>query len=199
MRTFVVAAVVAAVAAPPAEGHPAYHYLGGCEMTATSADTDDGRMQWSADVSVAAVATDAATGAPAPVPISVECELVVDGATPGTVVFSVAGQGLVAATGPVSYQAGPYDVVTVCEHVTVGGAYHRECGFATVVPAVAPPLWEAVRIIEHAMHPEPCRTLAALSGGPADQPPVFDVRTDGDVYVGDDLVWNCPPFDSSGD
>ena len=199
MRPFVVAVFVAAVtAASPVEGHPVYHYLGGCEMTATTAETPDERMQWSGNVSAVAVATDAATGAPAPVPITVECELVVNDAPPVTALFSEAAHGFVAATGPVSYEAGPYDVVTVCEHVTVGGEYHRDCVAATAVGVVPPPLWEAVVFLVEEIGPEHCQFLAGWSGGPADQPPAFDIRSDGDLYVAGEWMWDCPPYGDSG-
>ena len=44
-----------------------------------------------------------------------------------------------------------------------------------------------------------CSTLAGMSGGPADQPPVVDIRSDGDVYLGTSwYFWDCPPYDTSG-
>ena len=188
--------MLVATAAPVAQAHPNLHYTGGCGWFTVSDGTDSPQTQWDGEVHVVAVATDAVTGAPAAVPITVECELRINGATPGTVVFSASGTGVAVGADRVSFNADPDDVVVMCDHVTVGGEFHKDCGVAPE-PVIPPPVQDAIDEVAATVDSVICGPLAAQHGGPADQPPV-DIRSDGDLYVAGRWVVDCPPYGTSG-
>ena len=214
------AGAAALTAATPAQAHPNWHYRGGCGFFTISDGTDSPQTKWDGEIDVVAVATDAA-GTPDPTAsISVQCELRINGATPGTIVFSCStpGTGFVACAGQFSFNADPDDIVSMCDIVTVNGEVHKDCGQSTQSPIVPQPVqdaldqfvWptvdptiedidEAITGAEKEIDELICPTLADLAGGPADQPPVFDIRTDGDIFIDGELFWNCPPYESSGD
>ena len=201
MRMVLAATVAAAALAPPAQAHPAHHYVGDCGFFTLSDGTDSPQTQWDGEVDVVAIATDAVTGGPAAVPIRVECELRINNATPGTVVFTATGTGVAAGAAPFTFHADPDDVVTMCHNVTVAGAAHQECADSTTTPLVPDPVWELWDEVFGPREPDPdwpCDHIAALAGGPLDQPPVLDIRTDGDIYIDGEWFWDCPPYGTSG-
>ena len=187
-----------AAAVTPAQAHPRYHYVGGCGFSTIGDGTDNPQTHWDGEIHVVAFAEDAHAGTPAPVRIDIDCELRINGATPGTVVFSASGTGVAANVGQFSFNADPDDIVTMCDNVTVGGEFHKVCGDATTTSLVdepPPDPWDAVaRFIDQAT----CPSLASMSGGPTDQPPAFDIRPDGDIYVDGVWFWDCPPYGTSG-
>ena len=200
MRIVLTAALALAALAPPAQAHPAHHYKGGCGFFTLSDGTDSPQTQWDGEIDVVAVATDAVTGSPAAVPIRVDCELRINNATPGTVVFTASGTAVAAGADRFTFHADPDDVVTMCDHVTVAGAAHQECGDATTTPLVPQPVQDLLDSEGPGPGPDGiCHQIAALAGGPLDQPPVLDIRTDGDIYVNGEWIWECPPYGSSGD
>ena len=202
MKKLLVASVAAGtvLAAVPVQAHPTHHYEGECGFFTVSDGTDSPQTKWDGEIHAVAVATDAA-GAPAPTAsITVDCELRINGATPGTIVFSCStpGIGFVSCAGQFSFNADPEDVVTMCDIVTVGGNVHKDCG-DTPPPHPIPEVLldvidEAVRIFDEAA----CAAIRDQDGGPADQPPTFDIRTDGDIYVNGEWFWDCPPYGTSG-
>ena len=43
-----------------------------------------------------------------------------------------------------------------------------------------------------------CLILMTWSGGPADNPPTFDIRADGDVIIAEEVIIDCAPHGTSG-
>lgn len=178
----------------PAQAHPNWHYDGACALTAVSDGTDSPQTHWDGEIDLWAVATDSSRTLPAPTAsISAECELRINGASPGTVVASCAtpGTGSVACVSQVSFTADPDDVVTLCELVTVNGDFHKECSEAGGPPIIPHPIAE---LVEEEVLPRldavtditddvVCPVTRRLDGTPLDNPPGFDVRRDGDTYV----------------
>ena len=192
------AGITAVAAATPVQAHPTYHYYGGCSYFTLSDGTDSSQTQWDGEVHAVAVATDAVTGAPAAVAITVECELRINGATPGMILFSASGGGVVAGASHVTFHADPDDIVTMCDNVTVGGEFHKQCDETTTTPIIPQPVQDAIELAEQELDRATCAVLQGMSGGPADQPPVIDIRSDGDVYVLGEWFWDCPPYRTSG-
>lgn len=133
MRKLVLTAVAAAatlVAAPAADAHPNYHYVGGCSMAVVSADMSN-TPTWTVAVGIAAVATDAA-GLPAAAPIGVDCWLRVDAVDHGYVA-SASSLRLVVADVPETLTiVAPFGATfLLCSDVLVAGEQHRDCA---VVP-----------------------------------------------------------------
>lgn len=148
-RTLVAAltAVTVVALAPGANAHPAFHYEGGCMFWGVSDGTDDPQTQWDGEIRVVASATDI-NGTPTPTAqISVSCELVINGSTPGTVVFEAQGLGAAASSGLLTYHADPDDFVSMCDVVTVNGERHTECRLATVASFVPKPFEELIHTI----------------------------------------------------
>ena len=187
-----------AAAATPAQAHPTYHYRGGCGFFTVSDGTDSPQTKWDGEIQAVVVATDAVTGAPAPVRIDVDCELRINGATPGTVVFSASGTGVAANAGQFSFHADPDDIVTMCDNVTVGGEFHKECADATTTPVTPDTMPDPFEEVGYIIDQASCSTFASMSGGPADQPPAFDIRSDGDIYIAGEWFWDCPEYGTSG-
>lgn len=157
--------------AAPAQAHPNYHYEGGCEVTTVS----DGGASTTREAvaSVLVVATDAG-GFLAFVPISVTCELYVNGWYQGTI-LAASGTGFAANAAPVTYEASGSDVVTVCEDVNVNGNQHYVCRDVEQTPLVPEPIRELISNL----------TKACADG----------LDNDADGYAD----WSDPGCDSPGD
>ena len=184
------------VAVPAAHADPTYHYTGGCGLGVASDGTDSMHTDWDGFVWAMATATDAATGLPATVSITVECHLLINGVTPGTIVSSASGTGTALNVGQLSFNADPDDVVSMCDHVTVGNELHVDCSTASAGPVVPEPVWYLADLFTEST----CDDIGALHGGPLDQPPAWDIRPDGNIYAIRDSVhvWQCPTIDDSG-
>lgn len=207
MRALLVATAVCATLVPvaaPAHAHPSYHYEGGCLLAATSAPSPDygPATTWTGIVGVAAVAT-TSDGLPLPTTsISVECRVYINGVPEG-VWSGAAGVGAAVAVAPRVFNIDPDDVLTVCEFVTVGNEEHVHCGDATTTPFVPDPGKDAARIVvdranDAAFGPAGawvCPVFANLGPG---VPNVLELRGDGDVVVLDNVVYDCPPYESGG-
>ena len=127
------AGVAVVTAATPAQAHPNWHYVGGCGFTTVSDGTDNPQTQWDGEIHVIAAATDSAGNPATTASITVDCELRINGATPGTIVFSCStpGTGFVSCAGQFSFNADPDDIVTMCDIVSVNGETHKDCGQST--------------------------------------------------------------------
>lgn len=188
----VVAGTTAVAPATPALAHPSYHYVGGCDSAYVISDgTNNAQTMWEGEIRIAAVATDSLNGVPAAVNITVECELRINGAAPGTLFFAASGTTVAKDAAVYSYNADPDDIVTICENVTVDQEFHKDCVNGPTPPFVTPLYSQSVNEVAC----EPMRSLAFTA---ADQPPVFDVRTDGDIFINRRWVWDCPVYTESG-
>ena len=209
------AGATALTVAAPAEAHPNWHWMGpGCGFLTISDGTETDQTKWDGEIHVMAVATDAAGNPDPTASITVECELRINGATPGTIVFtcSTPGTGVVSCAGQFSFNAHPDDIVTMCDIVTVNGERHKDCGNSTTIPIVPevvqeildeqvwptvdPTIEEAVRITDELI----CAVTKALDETVVDQgnDSAFETRNDGDLYVNGEWIWDCPPYGSSG-
>ena len=197
---FAVALLVALV--PPAEAHPAYDYVGGCGLAASSDGTNSAQTEWHGEIHAAVVATETSMGTPVALPVRVDCEL--RAGTAPRAGLAASGTGVAGGAVTFTFHADPDEVFTFCETVTVAGEQHQECAEVTTIPLVPEPLVpepleEFLREIEpHVPGEAFCDSVAAQSGGPLDQLPVFDIRSDGDVYVLGAWIWDCPPYGTSG-
>ena len=199
------AGATALAAATPAQAHPNWHYVGGCGFFTISDGTDSPQTKWDGEIHVTAVATDAA-GTPDPTAsISVQCELRINGATPGTIVYSCStpGTGFVAcADGQFTFNADPDDVVSMCDIVTVNGEVHKDCGTSTTTPIVPEPVQQ---ILDETVWPQLeeadqliCDTIfKPLDDSAVDDGTIIDIHDDGDVYINGDWFWDCPVYDVS--
>lgn len=194
------AGIAAVTTVTPAQAFPNYHYHGGCGFFTISDGTSSASTRWQGEVHAVAVATDhSLVGTPQAVSIKVECELRINGQSPGTIVLSTPTDvGVTANASRLEFEAHPDDVVVMCDHVTVGGEYHKDCGDGPSPPIVPQPVQDLVEATRHEVDGRMCRHLAVESGGPADRPPAFDIRSDGDVYVNGEWVYDCPPYGVSG-
>ena len=185
MRALLAATLVTAALAAPASAHPAYHYAGECRYWAVSAAGDE----HTGVAYVAVVATDAATGDPAPgVPITVRCELRIDGtAYPAG---GASGVGAAAGAAPIRYASPPDDAHrTMCTIVTVGGDPHESCPPPTVIH-IPPQHGDVTYWVVQAVDLASCTALVALH-----RRGVEGVEEDGDLHVNGEPVWDCPPYD----
>ena len=184
-------------AAPAAHADHEYRHHGDCGFFAPSDGTDSPSTRWDGEVHAAVVAADDYTWAPTGEQLTVECVLYVNGAQPGTVVLSESGTGAVAKVAPLTYYADPDDVVSMCARVTTDDDVVVACGSGGR-PLVPPAVLDQIRAVEALADSTVCLALLALDGGPADQPPAFDIRSDGDLYVAGEWFWDCPPTGASG-
>lgn len=183
---------------PHAYAHPTYHWTGGCMWWGVSDGTANPQTEWNGEMRAIAIALDA-TGTPSPTTrIDIECELRINGATPGTVVMSASGTGVAASVQQLVYNAHPDDVVTMCDHVTVGDERHVDCGDGTPITLVPHAVQDEVQNYKTLIDGALCGTLASLHNSPANQPPLLGISSDGDVYAGPEWVWDCPPHGNSG-
>ena len=185
------AGATAVATATPAQAHPSWHYIGGCGFFTLSDGTDSPQTKWDGEIHVTAVATDAARTPDPTASITIDCELRINGATPGTIVFSCTtpGTGFVAcANGQFSFNADPDDIVRMCDIVTVNGEVHKDCGQSTTETGMDPigdAIDDAERMVDSA--------ICGMIPREAHQPPVTEIR-DGDLYVLGEWVLDCPPY-----
>jgi hypothetical protein len=180
--------------------------LGGCALRSVQQDTLTGPEAWHGVVYGYAVGY-ALTRAHNPVTVvALRCELSIDGVVVGS--WSRPGTGPVAVleAHPVSYTRSESSWLRMCSYVDLvdahGNATTRRdrCGLTTL--EIPPQAWfdaidDAFFAARYATR-EPdfaaCPVLLAL--GP-DAPDPLRVEDDGDVYAGDEFLWDCPPYGAS--
>ena len=197
MRTTTKVALVGSVcgllaAVPAAHADHEYYHHGDCSFSTVSDGTDSPSTRWDGAVVAAVVAADEHTWAPTGEQLTVECVMYLNGAQPGTVVLSESGTGAVAKVAPLTYYADPDDIVSMCTRVTTDDDVVVACGAGPTRPLLPPAVQEQVDAALTLVDSTTCQALVALDGGPADQPPAFDVRSDGDLYVAGEWFWDCP-------
>ena len=186
---------------PAAQANHDFYHHGGCSFWAVSDGTDSPSTRWDGEIDLAVVAADKRTWAPSGEPLTVECFMRVNGVAPGTVVLAASGTGAVAKVEPFTYYADPDDIVSTCIRVTtpsdVIGHCNEAVGRPLLPPAIDEPVRAAVDEAEALADSVTCLVLVGMDGGPADQPPL-DIRTDGDLYVAGEWIWDCRPWGTSG-
>lgn len=183
-------ATIVLVAGAPARASNTYDYLGGCELY-TLPDTGSSQTEEGLLVILAVASSDGAD--PTQVSASMVCELRVDGTAVGGV--AAAGSPVLANAGRVSYTVSG-DYVEICETVTFDGSWTTTRCQARSTPQpltdaavdAAAPIVEDV-IFEHA-DPHLCPRLSAVGGTYG----TVTVDPHGDVFLGADQLWDCPPY-----
>ena len=123
-------------------------------------------------------------------PITVECDLRINGAAPGANIVTSSGLGATVRVESFTLSVERGDVVTICDHVTVNNEFHEDCFDAYVHDPIPEVVYEAGEIFTDSA----CDEIGALDGTALDQPPAFDIRSDGDIYAIGGRVWvyDCP-------
>ena len=183
--------------AVPAPARAADEYAGGCGFD-----------------SVAPPGSDTYTGAlyavvvvPRATIMTVTCYVTVNGVEHANTRLTTGGIGLTAGARAIEFTARYDQAVGFCEFVELAdqpGVVHGGC--VPIEQPTQPPLEldDALEPVVHAIYPlyrflvdglDPaaCPVLAGAAGTYGG---VLTVRPDGDVHVGDEWVWNCPPYDA---
>lgn len=174
-------AAFCAASVPSGYAHPNYHYEGGCELASfrkpgpTLLGASDA---WTTAVTASVLAT-GSTGDPAPLSlISVLCYVYRDGTLLG-VPLSAEGLGSAANAALIDPGHGPDHVWTVCEEVTVSGDRHSACHNQSLF------VTQTGSGVDSAV----CAVLPATEVG------YLTITEEGDVYQGQRLVFDCPPYE----
>jgi hypothetical protein len=146
--------------------------------------------------------------------VRMQCELFVDGVLATSVDARTAGPVGVLEPTPIRYTARVDQILELCtetETVDAHGqtASYLDCPHATH-PIIPPDgfvefvdsVFEAVNPVSDALiaaevayvDPVVCPVLVSLA--PRDVPGLLRIEPDGDLYVADTLIWDCPPYSS---
>jgi hypothetical protein len=169
MRRIAAAGLLAIVASlTPVPAHAGqYSYRGGCHFLVKRTGLDT----WSGNVWLAVTATDG-SGAPSPLTtVSAWCELKKNGVSKGAVLGPTPpSSGATYDEGPLAFTAGDNDVVTLCDHVSVGGENYVNCHDATRYGGGLPgPVSDVLRTLNtllcqvSSLFCDPLLTLSALA------------------------------------
>lgn len=132
--------------------------------------------------------------------VSIRCDIKVNGVQAASTPTAV-GRSAAVTAGDISYYAGHTDVVQVCASITTSHSSGYSC--STVGITQIPDLWEVLSTVFQSvgsvftaiLDPTLCPVFASASGegiGPV------AVNSQGDVYVADELYWDCPPYEDHG-
>ena len=125
--------------------------------------------------------------------VAIRCVIWVNGQLRAATPLSPATPGVAATAGYVGFVAESTDSVALCAEVTTSHGTTEHC------PWITPPLPydvleyvadEVDGLFYDSVDPALCPALADAAPG---VPPVV-VTGDGDVLVGGELVWDCPPY-----
>ena len=174
MKRLLVAAIAAATLVPFGQAaHAAsFDYVGGCGFDTLNDTTPGGQLGgqdvWNGGVYLAVVPTDTA-GTPTGAAVSVSCELKVNGVSQGTVLTGN-GTGAAFAAGQIQFTAAITDIVSLCDHVTVGAETIVNCGDATTTQIIPQPVIDAIDAVFQAIadatagtDPLMCSVIAPLA------------------------------------
>ena len=185
------------VGAPPALAGDDSYFEGDCGFRAVSQGGDE---TWTGMVDATVVLLSRTHGNV--VAATVTCEIVVDGVVRD--VGSGSGAGVVAFVAPFAYEASEIAVVELCTRVDFlsdATPTRRTC--PEVVRMDTPPqemidMWSwilgSTNVVWPVVDPVVCQVLRALAPGAGD----VAINEQGDVYVGGEPQWDCPPYDIWG-
>jgi hypothetical protein len=206
LRTTSLALAIALLGLPavPASAHGDSHYRGGCGFDTVSPQVvDPDRYTGVAYARVVVYSR----GHGNVVTATVSCVLKVNGVVVPDATVSGSGAGVVAFAGRVEFTAHDTDTVNLCDVVDyTSDETPTETVCAHTTQAQMPPqdvidtldltfralnavLWAAQPPVD----PLVCPVIAALAPGVGP----LTVR-DGDLYLGSEWLWDCPPYDVSG-
>lgn len=135
MRLLVLTALAVALAATPAPADPTYHYTGGCDIDVTHDNAGTHQTNFTGSVTISASATHS-SGVFAPVAISVDCLLYVDGIYKETI-LSAAGIGHTVHRADAFIVAHQDADLSLCNSVYVDVESHFDCVPFTATPVPA--------------------------------------------------------------
>jgi hypothetical protein len=213
------------VTAPVA--HAAYpSYRGGCSYATTNNPTGSGalggRSVWTGVVYLLAFsAGDYPFLLPDGGPITVACELRINGVVQGDVLGPVSGIGVVTGAAPLQFRALETDVVQLCDRVTTAGGSGTFCADATTAQIPPQVIYDAIDTVVDtelplvgttrdllvnpvlALYAElvrlgdaaACATLSALAPAVTalGRPDLLAVDPTGDTHSGSYWLYDCPP------
>jgi hypothetical protein len=190
-------------AVPPASAAEADVTTGGCGFDTNSVPLQGGPTTYTGvmyDVSATH------NGAGLPTGATVSCKILVNGVdAPGTL-FDYPGYGAQAGADPMSFEAGPADIVLLCQRTVYADGTDSGWYCPSALPLPFPPQWviddinlafgvvDGVEVWD--VDPRVCPVLAAHPGTYGD----VTINADGDVYVADPFglglnpVYDCPPY-----
>jgi hypothetical protein len=123
MKKILTAGLVAGLVAVAAPASHAAGYVGGCGFDAINDTTPGGLLggpdRYNGVIEVAVIATDD-NGVPALLPLTVRCDMYVDGVFVSTA-LAASGVGVAAAAGTFSFHVDGTQIVEICDVVSVGG------------------------------------------------------------------------------
>jgi hypothetical protein len=180
-------------------------YAGTCRFSTLNDVTPGGQLggnnSWNGQVNVAVVATNGGDPAvPTGDPISVDCELRINGISQG-VVLHAEGPGVAAGADDLTYTSVEGDVVSMCTNVTITHADHTHessvCVDATRTQIVPQPVIDAINLVLDFIADNTivvdmivCPILAGLP----DVPGVLEWDDGGDTYLLGELFLDCYPY-----
>ena len=182
MRAALAALTLCAAVAQPAAAHEPSTYEGGCGFESIAHEHVGGADRY-VGIAYAAVAVHSPDHGN-PVSATVTCEIEVDGVVEPTAVVSGSGTGIVVAAGQIAFTAGLDSIVRLCETVDF-----TSDGTPTVRVCEEPPRI----VIPPSEYPQVISLLLELFNEHVD--PAVCEETGGDLWVGDVLVWDCPPYE----
>ena len=186
------------VGAPPALAGDDSYVEGRCGFRAVSQGGDE---TWTGMVDATVVLLSRTHGNV--VAATVTCELVVDGVVRD--LASGSGAGVVAFAAPISFDASDTAVVELCTRVDFlsdATPTRRTC-LTSRNQSQAPTqelidMWSwilgSTNVVWPVVDPVVCQVLRALAPGAGD----VTINEQGDVYVGGEPQWDCPPYDIWG-
>jgi hypothetical protein len=177
-------------------------YTGHCTFDTVNDTTPGGQLggqeHWSGTMDAAVVLTSDTHGNV--VNATVTCEIRVNGVPAASLAGS--GSGVVVFAGPVGFDAAAWDYLELCTTVdytsdTTPTASSCQGPTTTCLDCGDPNLIGYTLDVVNALtvayvDPQVCPRLQALAPGAG---PV-EIRPDGDVYIGSDWYWDCPPYET---
>lgn len=213
MKRLVLGAVVVGLlgfGAPMASA--ADRYAGGCGFNSVrNPETGSPVDEFTGVLYVAIAAVDSTTAAP--LPIEGECWLRIDGVVQEDTVLEFSGTGAAAGAKDIAFTAHADQIVELCQSFSYGSTTETDCGlddppfppsvigdlvdYLCSVSDCGAGLIELVLTLAEAADPLVCPVLVelglALDGGIDG---VLEIDAEGDVWVLDLFVWDCPPYES---
>lgn len=182
-----------AVTAPTSAHADGVGFKGGCRFATMNDTTPDGTLGgnnvWNGQVNLLVVANDAGS-------ISANCSIKVNGANQGVVLDAGAGVGVVASVGRVTFTAADTDTVSLCTNVTTSAGSESVCVDATVTDICAEQICGDGGFLDQLNGGLICAVMRALAPivNPLFAPQLYIDPSDGDVWVYDFRILDCPPY-----
>ena len=178
--------------------------IGGCSFVAAT-DAVAGQGQMTGEIDIEAVVYSATNPADNPMSATFTCYIKVNGSTQPGAIVTASGIVVVVGGGVITYTSNSVtDFVQLCQDVSYSnGQSTSECFEASTFEIPPPIVWEVIDMIFETIAPyeaafwaivDPivCDILAQLDD--FDVPGVLYVNSQGDVWVLDEGIFDCPTY-----